>query len=161
MAGHLPGVRDLRLHPNERPVDMGAQWNLGGDAVAEQRARSSEQVHEKTVSFKDLATLVAVVLDRKDAIDRAGAGVCERTQGACACLHPAGLVLLAHRTYCVPSLQHVRRICSCRHECVANRRCTQSTALHANIRARRFCKFAGNRCGQGEHTRKEAPPVER
>ena len=83
MAGHLPSVRDLRLHPDERPGDVGGQWSLGGDAVAEQQPRSSEQVHESTIAFKDLATLVAVVLDRKDAIDRAGAGVCARTQGAC------------------------------------------------------------------------------
>lgn len=47
---------------------------LGGGAAAQEDANA--------VSFKDLATLVAVVLDRKDAIDRAGSRLYARNQGA-------------------------------------------------------------------------------
>jgi hypothetical protein len=78
MAGQLPGVRELRLHPEEW-AELG---NGGGQAELSPvgAGEVSADTDESTVSFKDLATLVAVVLDRKDAMDRAGSR--ERNQGA-------------------------------------------------------------------------------
>eukprot|EP01047_Picozoa_sp_COSAG01_P049290 COSAG01_NODE_4875_length_4661_cov_2.548882_3_plen_105_part_00 len=80
MAGQLPGVRELRLQPEEW---AGIQ-NSGGQAEKSPvgGGEVTADTGESTVSFKDLATLVAVVLDRKDAMDRAG--LRERNQGACA-----------------------------------------------------------------------------
>lgn len=78
MAGKLPGVRELRLHPDDR-----AELGNGGGGQAEASALGAvAEEDESTVSFKDLATLVAVVLDRKDAIDRAGSRLCARNHRA-------------------------------------------------------------------------------
>lgn len=78
MSGELPGVRDLRLHPNEHGRRGGGGWNQG--SVAGGEGSASEDVGGSTVSFKDLATLVAVVLDQNDELQ--GAGMRDRMQGA-------------------------------------------------------------------------------
>ena len=104
MAAELPGVRNLRLQPSDRvePAGaMGGQWSQGGSAGS--TSEQDEEYSDSTIRFKDLATLVAVVLDRRDELEQQqGSGFCERKQGAhlsdCRSSAPVRRVHRAHQS---------------------------------------------------------------
>jgi hypothetical protein len=77
MAG-LPGIRNLRLHPNEQ-VDRTQE---DGSLVTNNNPAGSNANKDATVSFKDLATLVAVLLDRNRGEGEGAPPLCQREQGA-------------------------------------------------------------------------------
>ena len=124
-AGPLPGLHSLRLHPNEHTQggaaaahDTATTQNTGavdGDAPAK----------EAEVSFKDLATLVTVLLDRNR---QEGDPPPARSQGAPFDSRPAPARAVSSQLF-------EREPCSLRQERVAQRRSGQPPAVHPDLGA--------------------------